>query len=148
MPKSQKGVSNHVAEPCMTKTMTQNIAGHIIQRQIRSAYHYKSVSISWVLSASRYPQIFVPCKTLSQSCLSLGTFVLIPQDIPSAVVYPGWMCWAGKVQQTTPKRCRTWKRREGLGWAGMANPHVPSSSSSLHVGSCKVSCQSSSVLKK
>lgn len=31
MPKSQKGVSNHVAEPCMTKTMTQNIAGHIIR---------------------------------------------------------------------------------------------------------------------
>lgn len=30
----KKGVSNHVPEPCMTKNMTQNIAGHIVRDEL------------------------------------------------------------------------------------------------------------------
>lgn len=34
MSQGKKGVSNHVAEPCMTKNMTQNITGHIVRDEL------------------------------------------------------------------------------------------------------------------
>lgn len=34
MPPCKKGVSNHVPEPCMTKNMTQNIAGRTVRDEL------------------------------------------------------------------------------------------------------------------